>query len=241
MDRSQRPRLALAAWFVTVLIGMVLRAPACLEAKPRFVDLLRELEEARIVTRARILSYDPEGLRFQPLPEPSTPMTVNYSDDQSYVARPSVVPDEGEASVHTGLWPPAGAEVLVVVDQRNIVSLFAQLETGSSPHLVGDAQPGPHPPEADDADSAARRGRMGWRSGRTHQMRTAPETARYRFWSPVMTLSVALFTCTPPAQPLDRDESGIGRLDRVSPEASSDGCWLPASSVMTRGVDAATP
>ena len=27
----------------------------------------------------------------------------------------------------------------------------------------------PYPPGADDADSAARRGRVGWRRGRTHE------------------------------------------------------------------------
>jgi len=55
----------------------------------------------------------------------------------------------------------------------------------------------------------------------------------YRFWSPWMTGSMARFSCSPPARVLPGNEIKTG--SDVTP-ASWDGCLLPISAVVTKGV-----
>jgi len=121
------------------------------EAKPRFITLKEELDEASVITPARILAYEPEGLRFQPLPELTRPFPelarptiAHYADDPSWSATPVSVEEYGAVlggHAMTGTWPPVGAPVLIVVDARGIVSLFAwQLDDAYrlwSPHMTG--------------------------------------------------------------------------------------------------------
>ena len=163
-------------------------------AKPRSVDLLAELKSAHVVTRARILAYRIDGIEFQPLPEPSRPMTAKYVDDPSWTPMGFIRDDWQKATepILTGEWPRLGADVLVVVDASNSVSLFAW--------PIGD---------------------------------------KYRVWSPEITGSVALFTCEPPAKPLVPPTESFGSLDDYYKNKSWDGCLIPMTSVVTKGVAAA--
>lgn len=157
------------------------------------VDLQEELASATVITRARILAYDPEGLRFQPLPEPLQPIVARYSDDPTWKPREL---GKGDFPIYafTGAWPPVGAEVLVVVDAHNVISLFA------------------------------------WPIGDT-----------YRFWSPEFTGSAAFFVCWPPAKvlhpmPYEPSKDALTERGERARYETFDGCFMPVSSVTTRGV-----
>lgn len=159
-------------------------------AEPRVVRLTHELTSARIVARARITSYEPDGLRFRPVMAPQVILTARYSDDPSWNPLRFVPKQwkEDAGGRQTGKWPPLQADVLIVVDAQGVLSLFA------------------------------------W-----------PQGATYRFWSPAITGSVALFECEPPAAPIellaaDRFVQGVFR--------SWDGCVVPMDTVKTVGVPA---
>ena len=163
-------------------------------AESRSVDLLAELKSAHVVTRAQILAYRTDGIEFQPLPEPSRPMTAKYVDDPSWTPMGFLRDDWQKATEPslTSEWPRLGAEVLVVVDAQNTISLF------------------------------------GW-----------PIGDEYRVWSPMMTGSVALFTCDPPARPLVPPTASLGFMYDSDKNKSWDGCLIPMASVVTKGVAAA--
>ena len=173
-----------------IILGMGLAARLVV-AESLGVDLQKELRAARIVTRARIVAYDQDRLRFQPIPEPAAALSARYSSDPTwspvrFIRDPWPGDDTGTL---TAEWPPVGAEVLVVVDADGIVSLFARRI---------------------DED--------------------------YRFWSSIMTGSIAVFVCRPPARPLPGNEIPRKQGGADLAPASWDGCLMPVASVASRGV-----
>ena len=161
-------------------------------AEPRVVRLTDELASARIVTRARITSYEPDGLRFRPVTTPQAILTARYSDDPSWNPLRFVPKQwrEDAGGRQAGKWPPLQADVLGVVDAQGILSLFA------------------------------------W-----------PQGAAYRFWSPAITGSVALFECEPPAKPVETLKADAAAQGKGS-FRSWDGCVVPIAAVKTVGVPA---
>ena len=129
------------------MIALALTFPASpLWAGSRGVDLLDELHAAHVITRARILSYEEEGLSVQPLPEPAQPLLVHYASG----GPPALIRDDWQERtdaevIYTGNWPPVGAEVLVIVGTvfgvQDAVSLFAWPRGEEyrfwSPHMTG--------------------------------------------------------------------------------------------------------
>lgn len=164
-----------------------------LSAEPRGVNLQQELDAARLVARVRIIAYRVDGLEVQPQPEPSASVRLRYSDDPSWIPIALLRRDwqRGTDPQLTAMWPPLGAEVLVVADAHQIVSLFA------------------------------------WPIGNS-----------YRFWSPVMTGSIALFNCEAPAEPV-RLLSADQPLGSKTSFRSWDGCLVPASVIPVKGVPGA--
>ena len=186
-SRTMSRRSYFILWIVLGL-GLTARLVA---AGSLGVDLQKELHAARVVTLARIVAYDQDGLRFQPIPEPAAALSARCSTDPTWSpARFIRDPWPGDdTSGLTAEWPPVGAEVLVVVDADGIVSLFAR--------RIGDD---------------------------------------YRFWSPMMTGSFALFACRPPARPLPGNEIPREQVGADVAPASWDGCLMPVASVASRGV-----
>jgi hypothetical protein len=79
------------------------------------------------------------------------------------------------ARMKPGPWPPTGRDTSLPLYRGSCgLPILAIAPAGSVLIWRVTRSGDPHPPGADDADSAARRGRMQSRSGRTHQMRTAP-------------------------------------------------------------------
>ncbi len=95
-------------------------------AKPRWVNLKKELDSANIVMPVKIVAYGPDLLKFQPAGSMAI-LSAKYSTDPAW--NPSQIymawPPQAEKMDMTAGWPPVGADVLVVVDKDNIVSLFA--------------------------------------------------------------------------------------------------------------------
>ena len=176
-----------------VLFAVLAAAPSAVSAKPRGVHLDRELASARLVTPARILAYEADGLRFQPLGRRVEPMTATYSASDPTWNPQRLVPEVWPPTdgIWTDAWPPVGAEVLVVIGEDGAVSLFAVRQ--------GD---------------------------------------EYRFWSPMMTGSVALFSCRPPARVLSA-EAAIPHMTvgQDGQPAGWDGCLMPASAVVEKGLE----
>lgn len=96
-------------------------------AESLFVNLAEELQAASIITQARIVSYDTDLLKFQPL-DSNDVMSARYSTDPTW--NPSRFihadwPPKDEKVDLTAEWPPVGAEVLLVIDSENVISIFA--------------------------------------------------------------------------------------------------------------------
>ena len=154
-------------------------------SKVRGVNLAEELQAASIIVPAKIISYDTAFLKFQPLGGGAV-ISARYSTDPTW--NPSRFihqewPPKDEKVDLTAEWPPVGAEVLIVTDKENVISIFA------------------------------------WSLGE-----------KYRFWSPVMTGSVAGFNCKSIGSPIDL----INPKD--DPNTSWDGCLVDKSHITTKGV-----
>ena len=154
-------------------------------AEVRGVNLEDELRTASIVTLAKIVSYNTDALKFQPLGSTDV-MSALYSTDSTWNPSPFIHaewPPKDEKVSLTAEWPPVGADVLIVIDKENVVSIFA------------------------------------WSFGE-----------KYRFWSPMMTGSIAGFNCKSFGVPID--------LVRVEddPDTSWDGCLVDKSRIVTKGV-----
>ena len=162
-------------------------AVATANAVVRGVNLAEELQTATVITPAKIVSYDTDSLKFQPLGSNAV-MSARYSTDPTW--NPSRFihaewPPKDEKVRLTAAWPPVGAEVLIVTDKENVISIFA------------------------------------W-----------PLGEKYRFWSPMMTGSVAGFNCKSFGSPVEL----INPKD--DPDESWDGCLVDKSRITPKGVSA---
>jgi hypothetical protein len=114
--------------FLLVVLALSLLAFSIgVKAKPRSVDLKEELRLATIITPAKIVSYDQNLLRFQPIGNTAI-LSARYSTDPTWNPSRFVHsewPPTSEKTTLSAEWPPVGAEVLVVVDKDNVISLFA--------------------------------------------------------------------------------------------------------------------
>lgn len=145
-------------------------------AEPRGVVLIRELRQAKVVMPVRIDSYAKEGLVCTPLKGARPFKSFKYSTDPTWNPSVSVFVRRDQNSIWTAEWPAAGSEILIVVGQDGVVSLFADRQRD-----------------------------------------------QWRFWSPHMTGSVALFECAPPSKPIE-PVSG-------HENGSWDGCVMPVKAV----------
>lgn len=153
-------------------------------AEVRGVNLAEELQTASIITPAKIVSYDTDVLKFQPLGSTDV-MSARYSTDPTW--NPSGFihaewPPKDEKVNLTAEWPPVGAGVLLVIDKENVISIFA------------------------------------WLFGE-----------KYRFWSPVMTGSVAGFNCKSLGIPIEL-------ISKDDPDESWDGCLVDKTRITSKGI-----
>ena len=111
---------------LSLILGMGVSARS-VDAKSLGVDLQSELHSARVVMLARIVAYDPDRLRFQPIQGSASSLSARHSTDPTWNPTRFIRdPWPGDAtSTMTAEWPPVGAEVLVVVNSEDVVSLFA--------------------------------------------------------------------------------------------------------------------
>ena len=93
------------------------------EAEPRWVNLLQELREAKIVAPVAIVSYDKDRLICVVDGKSKIELVLKYSIDPAW--NPSRFIKSDLALVSTADWPPVGSEVVVVADKNDTVSLFA--------------------------------------------------------------------------------------------------------------------
>ena len=158
-------------------------------AKARYVNLEEELQLASIITPAKIISYDSDSLKFQPL-DNTVVISTRYSTDPAW--NPSAFihaewPPKDEKVTLTAEWPPVDAKVIIVTDKENVISIFA------------------------------------W-----------PYGEKYRFWSPMMTGSIATFNCGSLGTPIDL-------VSEDDPNTSLDGCLVNKEKIITKGVTTFTP
>src|SRR6266498_3077543 len=103
--------------FLLSVLGLSLVAFSIgVKAKPRSVDLKEELRLATILAPAKIVSYDQNLLRFQPIGSTAI-LSAKYSSDPTWNPSRFVHsewPPINEKTTLSAEWPPVGAEVLVV-------------------------------------------------------------------------------------------------------------------------------
>lgn len=111
------------------------------QAKPRLVDLRAELEDASAVVEVTILQYMDNRFWVQPVHGPAVRSEVRYSTDPLWNPKQLVQKSLESAKELTGLWPPVGSTVVLVLGQYGVVSLFAQAESDGyrfwSPQATG--------------------------------------------------------------------------------------------------------
>ena len=156
-----------------ITISLIFLASIATWAKPRFVDLDKELSEATLIKNVEVTGY--------------TETTVLFVD--AATGEKFEVKTNGDVSSQlkydknsTGYWPNVGEKVLVVIDTDERVSLFAA--------------------------------RVG---------------AHYRFWSPDVTGSIALFQFKAPAVKLP-NEKGV-ESNPEGYESCWDGCLYPVAEL----------
>ncbi|MDP3772302.1 MAG: hypothetical protein Q8Q94_02930 [bacterium] len=167
-----------------VFLAFVFFAFTIANAESLLVNLAEELQGASIITPAKIVSYDTDALKFQPLGSTDI-LSAGYSTDPTW--NPSRFihvewPPKDEKVGLTAEWPPVGAEVLIVIDKENVISIFA------------------------------------WSFGE-----------KYRFWSPMMTGSVAGFNCKSFGNPIEL-------ISKDDPDTSLDGCLVDKSRITSKGI-----
>jgi hypothetical protein len=112
--------------FVAMATGLVV-ASGTTGAEPRVVRLKEELESAKTVAVVRVETYSNSRLRCRQL-NSGRRRSFRYSDDPMWNPRRFVAENLDSAVTLTGMWPPVGSEVLIVVDREGIISLFAHRE-----------------------------------------------------------------------------------------------------------------
>ena len=90
------------------------------------VDVRHELDAASVVAEVKILQYMDGRLWVQSLEDTFVRAEVRYADDPTWSAKPFVDDGWQNKKQRTGIWPPVGAAVLIVLDRSGVVSLFAQ-------------------------------------------------------------------------------------------------------------------
>ena len=98
-------------------------------AEPRFIDINQEIKLADVVALGKIISYDKETFKFEPKKGPKRIFNIRYRGDHPNLNPKKFIRSDlltiKEDEQLTAQWPPVGMEVLVVVDQKNVISLFA--------------------------------------------------------------------------------------------------------------------
>jgi hypothetical protein len=110
-------------WKLIASLFIVWSLTRVVEAEPRWVNLLQELREAKIVAPVAIVSYDKDRLICAVKGKSKIELALKYSIDPTW--NPSRFIKNDLISVNTADWPPVGSEVVVVADKSDIVSLFA--------------------------------------------------------------------------------------------------------------------
>ena len=114
-------------------------------AKPRLINLIKELDEASLILKVKIVAYENNALVVEEVGNSGNVYKVKYSKDPSWLPE-TIIEKEKFGKMYSEFyseqWPPIGSLVLIVVDQHNIVSLFAfRLNMGAyrfwSPQMTG--------------------------------------------------------------------------------------------------------
>ena len=114
---------------VQVFLFLLLCLPSLSLGWSRSVNLEKELSEAKMVAQVKIISYARGQLKFTVIRKPKHPYTARYASPQDSgvleFLTAQQLADPKFPGTMTSTWPAVGTEVLLVVDAKQKVSLFA--------------------------------------------------------------------------------------------------------------------
>jgi hypothetical protein len=113
-----------AAW----VSGMLCVVGGSASGKPRSVSVPEELEGASLIAWVRVGGYADGQLWWTPLSPTGGLTHAQCNAPEDVTPRPTSSAQLAHAPHLTALWPPSGAEVLVVVSREGTLSLLGRRE-----------------------------------------------------------------------------------------------------------------